>query len=88
MHVVFEKANVPLPREKACNYPRSVGMNRAEMHGVSVNNISRLSKHYTNDKLNSSCMTQVPDKTMHANSGHFVYPDFEPYCATHTHMPI
>ena len=88
MHEVFEKANVPLPRDKACNYPRSVGMNRAEMHGVSINNISRLSKHDINDKLNSSYMTQVPDKTMHANSGHFVSPDFEPYYVPYTHIPI
>ena len=57
MHDVFGKANVPVPKDKVCNYPRSVGMNRAEMHGVSINNISRLSKHDMNDKLNSIHMT-------------------------------
>ena len=41
-----------------------------------------------NNKLNSSCITQVPDKTMHSNSGHFVHPDFEPFYVPCTHAPI
>ena len=47
-----EIAGVQLPKDKVCNYPRSADMNRAEMHGFTINHISRMSKHDTNDKLN------------------------------------
>ena len=62
MHEIFKEANIPLPKDKVCNYPRSAGMNSAEMKGVSINNISRGSKHDIGDKLNTCCMTQVPEK--------------------------
>ena len=88
MHNMCEIAGVQLPKDKVCNYPRSAGMNRAEMHGATINNISRMSKHDINDKLNSSYMTQAPENTMHANSGHFVYPDFEPYFLPMSLVPV
>ena len=65
MHDVFKKVNVPLPSDKVCDFPRSVGVNRAEMHGGNVNNISRLSNYNIADKLNSSCITQVPEQMVH-----------------------
>ena len=36
MHDVLKEANVLLPKDKVCDYPRSVGMNRAEMHGLAL----------------------------------------------------
>ena len=60
IHNMCEIAGVQLPKDKVCNYPRSAGMNRAETHGVTVNSTSRMSKHDTNNKLNSSYMTQAP----------------------------
>lgn len=80
MHDARQKAGAQLPKDKACNYPRAAGMNRAEMRGVTINNISRTSKHDINDKLNSSCMSQAPENTMHGDSGHFVHPEHEPHC--------
>ena len=87
-HNTCEIAGVQLPKNKVCDCPRSAGVNRAEMHGVTINNISRMSKHDTNDKLNSSYMTQAPENTMHGNSGHFVHPDFEPYFLPMSLMPV
>ena len=81
-------AGITLPKDKVTNYGRSAGMNRAESHGVSINQISRMSKHDINDKLNSSYMTQAPEKTMLGNSGHFVNPDESYYVVrTFLHMP-
>ena len=88
MHNVFQKANVPLPSDKFCNFPRAVGVNRTEMHGSNINNISRLLNFEIAEKLNSSCMTQVPERIIHCNSGHFVEPEFEPYHVPHTLLPI
>ena len=88
MHEMFKEANIPLPKDKACNYPRSAGMNGAEMKGVSINNISRGSKHDIGDKLNTCYMTQVPEKTMHGVSGFFVEPDFEPWYVPIAFVPI
>ena len=69
MHDVFKKVNVPLTSDKVCNVPRLVDVNRTEMHGGDINSISRLSNHGIADKLNSSHMTQVPERMMHCNSG-------------------
>ena len=46
MHDVFKIANVPLPKDKTCDYPRSVDMNWAEMHVVNISSISLLSKQH------------------------------------------
>ena len=45
-------------------------------------------KHDINDKLNTSFMSQCPDKTMHDNSGHFVKPNFEPHYVVRTFVVI
>ena len=74
MRSVLKKANVPLPSDKVYNFPRSVGVNRKEMHGGNINNISIMSDHDIADKLNSSHMTQVLERTTHCNSGYFVEP--------------
>ena len=78
MYNTCEIAGVKLPKDKVCDHFRSAGMNRAKMYGVTINNVSRMSKHDTNDKLNSSYMTQAPENIMHGNAGHFVCPDYEP----------
>ena len=49
-----EIAGVQLSKDKVYNYPHLAGMNRSEMNGVTVNSTSRISKHDTNNELNSS----------------------------------
>ena len=69
---------IDLPDDKKLNFFCAVGINRAEMNGANINNISRYSKYDLNDKLSTAYLTKSTDKIMHANSGHFVEPDFEP----------
>ena len=78
MHQMFKEANIPLPKDKAHNFPTRVGISGAEAKSSTSITSAEGSKHVIGDKLNACQMTQVLEKTMHGASSFFVKPDFEP----------
>ena len=63
-------------------------MNRAEMKGVNMNDVSIVSKHDIGYKLNTCYVTQIPEKIMQGNFVFFIEPDFEPWNFPIAFVPI
>lgn len=84
---MFKKARVSMPNDKKLNYARSAGMNRSESLGATTGVINRASKHDVADKIDISYVSLAPEKTMHAGSGHFLEPVYEPWWVPLAFLP-